>query len=581
MDKSRKAFRYFFRFGLQYKSRIILYFIANILYSGIKYLPIYLLKVFYDDYSKNLQANLPNIYMLSGYLVVSGLALAIFSYFSRYLGHYIGIRIEISIKDRIYNHFTGLPLSYFQKQEKGDLITKMTHDTGSTGRVMKRIYVQLIPKLIEGITLMLYCVFISWQLSILFLVFLPLIGMLVRNFGKKISRRSKKVKEILSTSTVTMEQFFSGIKLVKSFHSQMREEEKFKNVNKAYLKAHLSTCRVKARSMAFIEMFGTWFIACLVALGAYVVAYNKYGIEPGAFIGFMAAFWSAFNPIRMVGHHWVGAMREFPSLARLFEVLHTQSDITIAIGAVNIDSINPGIEFVNVHFSYENNEVIKGLSLHIKPGEMVAFVGPSGGGKTTLLDLIPRFYEVQSGAVRIGGQDIRDIHPDSLMRKIAIVLQDSFIFNSSAFENIRYGLPDAPLEDVVFAAQQANIHDTLEELENGYNTFLGEDGSMLSGGQKQRMSIARALLKKAPILIMDEPTSELDAESEKLIIDSIEKIRKDRILLIIAHRLSTVQHSDKIVVINDGVIEASGTHQKLLDTSLTYKRMCEIQFSDT
>jgi subfamily B ATP-binding cassette protein MsbA len=582
MEYRNSGLKYFLSFGFRYKPRVILYFISKILHASITVIPLYLMKNFLEIlFSDNIENFIFKLVTLAIIVGICGVFIGIFSYFYQYLGHYLSARIGIDIKNTIYNHFTEMPLSYFQKQEKGDLITKMTHDTEMTTRAIQRVLVHFMPRSFEMAAQIVVLFLLSWQLSLILVLILPLVALLVRSFGKKISRRSRRTKEKLSESTVTMEQFFQGIKLVKSFHSHEREEEKFRNVNQAFLKAHLSTSRVQSRSIAILELLATWLLVGVFVTGITLILNKYFGLTSAVLLTFIGVFAALLNKSRRIAQHSVGIAREFPSIQRLHDILKTESDITIAIGAVTIDTVEPGIEFKDVRFSYENEEVIKGVSLHIKPGEMVAFVGPSGGGKTTLLDLVPRFYEVDSGELLIGGKNIKDIKPESLMEKIAIVLQDSFIFNSSAFENIRYGLPDASLNKVQVAAKDANIHDEIEKLPEGYNTFLGEEGTILSGGQKQRLSIARALLKGSPILLMDEPTSELDSESEKLIIDTLEQIRKDKILLVIAHRLSTVLHSDNIVVINDGEIEAQGTHDELLKTSPTYKRMYDIQFKDS
>lgn len=580
MESRNKAFIYFVKFGFRYKKRIVLYFIAMMLYSAFKAFPFYLLKNFLHVLFSSIEKDFSKILSIVLAIAGCGIGIGIFSYFYRYLGQYLSIKAGIDITNRIYAHLTELPLSFFKKQEKGDLITKLTYDASCTAHLLQKLFVQLIPKPIEFIGFVIICFTLSWHLALLFFLIIPAIAYIVKHFGGKITHRSKKAKEILSESTVTMEQFFSGIKLIKSFHSQKREENKFRHINKKFLKAKMGIARVHSRSLAFIELFGTWFLAGLIALGSFIVAKRYINLSAEHFMAFLGALAASLNPIRMTGQHMMSILRESPSPVRLYELLQVESDINVPEGAVSIESIEPGIVFKNVRFSYEDKEVIKGISLEIKPGEMVAFVGPSGGGKTTLLDLIPRFYDIDSGSLHVGGEDIKNIKQGSLMSKIAIVLQDSFIFNNSALENIRYGLPDASFEEVEKAAKQANVHDMIEELPEKYDTFLGEEGAILSGGQKQRISIARALLKGAPILIMDEPTSELDSESEKLIMDTIRKIRQDKILLIIAHRLSTVLNSDRIVVINNGEIESMGKHEELINDSPTYKRMYEIQFDD-
>jgi len=581
MTKQFEPFRYFLRFSLKYRKLLVLYFISMVVYSSAKGYPVYLSRKFLNYFFYDIHTHADEINRIILIIIGCGVLIGIFSYIYRYVGYFLSSCIGIDIKNNIYNHFTSLPLSYFERQEKGDLITKMTHDTGATSNIVKKVFVLLLPRAIELTAFTIICFTLCWQLGLLFFIFIPLISLLIYSFAKKITRRSRKSKEILSESTVTMEQFFHGIKLIKSFYSHEREEEKFRNVNDEFVKARLSTARVQSRAVAIPELLGTWLMAGIIALGTYLLTRKLFGLEPGVLVAFLGSFFIVADKCKRVAQLSVEIIRQHPSVQRLYEILQTESDITITVGAVDIETIEPGIEFKDVHFAYEDDDVIKGISLDIQPGQMVAFVGPSGGGKTTLLDLVPHFYEIDSGEIRIGGYNIRDIKPDSLMSRIAIVLQDSFIFNSSALENIRYGRPEATDEQVKEAAQQANVNEDIEKLPKGYKTFLGEEGVKLSGGQKQRLSIARSLVKGADILIMDEPTSELDSHSEKLIIDTLEDIRKNRILLVIAHRLSTILHSDMIVVINDGRIEAQGTHEELLEISPTYTRMYEIQFKDS
>jgi ABC-type multidrug transport system fused ATPase/permease subunit len=579
VNKQQAPLRYFLSFGLKYKGYIFLYFICMVAASSSKAYPVYLVKEYLSEIFGN--GSVRRLLFIVGQIALSGLGLGLFSYFYRYLSNYLTYRVTIDIKNRVYTHFTELPLEFFESKEKGDLITKMTHDTGSVSNMIKRFFVTFIPKPIEAFCYMVVCFILSWQLSLLFLLIVPGVLIIIRIFGSEITRRSRREKERLSASTVTMEQFFYGIKLIKSMYSHKLEEDKFRNVNRKLLNAHMSTVRAECRSVSILELVGALFAAALIGLGGYLILNDSLGLEPESFVSFIIAVGVAMAPIREGGREMVNMMRAIPSISRLYDILQTKSHITVPHGATPLEGIEPGIEFRDVRFSYGKDEVIKGVNLTIRPGEMVSFVGPSGGGKTTLLDLIPRFYEVDAGSIYISGRDIRTVTAESLMSHVAIVLQDSFIFNSSALENIRYGMPDATEEQVVDAAKRAHIHDEIMKLPEGYDNFLGESGSQLSGGQKQRVSIARSLLKGAPILIMDEPTSNLDSDSENYIMDTLETIKaENKIILTIAHRLSTVLKSDRIVVIKDGTVEADGTHDELLKTSPTYKAMVDAQFRD-
>jgi len=456
---------YFLRFALNYKARLAAYLAALALYSSTKAFPLYLMKNYLEIFFSDLRSHVPEIHLLTIVIASCGVAIGVFSYFYRYLGYYLSTHIGIDIKNALYNHFTGLPLSYFDKQEKGDLITRMTHDTGACAQIVKKSFVQFLPRTVEMIAAAVFCFVLCWQLAAVFFFFFPPLVALIRHFGRKISRRSMRSKQKLSEATVSMEQFFRAIKLIKSFHSHEREEEKFRNVNREFVKARMGMARVEARSLAVLELLGTWLMCVVILTGTYLLLMDIFALKPAVLLTFMGMFYLVSNKSRRVIQLAVEIIREYPSVLRLKEILATRSDIPVDQGGVELESIEPGVEFVNVRFGYEDGrDVIKGVTLAVKPGQMAAFVGPSGGGKTTLLDLVPRFYEVREGEIRIGGRNIKEIAPRSLLDRIAIVLQDSFIFNSSALENIRYGRPDASFEEVVEAARQANIHEEILRL---------------------------------------------------------------------------------------------------------------------
>ena len=500
-----------------------------------------------------------------------------FNYLQTYLKNHVMWSVLMDIRNHLCEHILPQSLSYFENRKSGELISRLTNDINATQFGLSILFdsVLLQPmRMVVGFGLAFY---FSWKLSIFTFILIPIIIIPVLVFGRKIKKYGKRSLTHLGELTDAMREMFSGIRTVKAFKMEDEEFIEFKTINSRFFKRMMQTVKAKALNSSTTEFIYSLGLATVIIVGGYVISSKT--ISPGSLGGFVTV--TAFlilTSIKKLAKSYGKLQESLSGASRVFELLDQHPTITDSPDAIELKNINNEIAFNNVNFAYDTIPVLKDINMTVQKGQIIAIVGESGAGKSTLLDLVPRFYDTTNGSIKIDGTDIRLIKRDSLLDQIAIVSQQTFLFNRSFKENILYGRRDASTEEIQDAAKAANIHKYITKLPKGYETVVGEQGVKLSGGQKQRVTIARAILKNAPILILDEATSSLDSESEKLVQEALDNLMKGKTTFVIAHRLSTIRHADRIIVLKKGCIIETGTHDELIDREGEYKKQYRIQF---
>ena len=477
----------------------------------------------------------------------------------------------------VYKKMLRLPLSYFSNERKGDLMTRMSHDVQELEYAIVNSIEAVFKEPITIIVYLITLLTISPGLTLFIFVLLPITALLIARIGKSIKREAGKGQNQMATLMSLIEETLGGMRVVKAFNLEKRFLSRFLREHHEVTRLSIYVNRVRDVSSPLSETLGVSVLAIVLYYGGSLVLGGQSTMEPGAFITFIAIFSQIINPAKAFSAAFYGIQKGAASAERLEEILNTEERITEAPDAVPLPGIKESIEYMDVSFAYGERAVLKNINLKISKGTMVALVGPSGSGKSTMADLIPRFHDVKQGSIKIDGVDVRKIKMTDLRDLMGVVSQDSILFNDTVFENIAFGLKGATLDQVQQAARVANANDFITELENGYNTNIGERGSKLSGGQRQRLSIARAVLKNPEILILDEATSALDSESEKLVQEALNRLMKGRTSVVIAHRLSTIRKADLIVVMEEGQIAETGTHDELMNRPSRYKSLVEMQ----
>ena len=503
----------------------------------------------------------------------------IFLYTKNILLRVVELKLVKDIRDRLYKHIQTLSLGYFHKRKTGSITSIVMNDVEQLQVALAVVFQRLFVEPINILTFVTLLFIISWKLALIAIVIIPLAGIAIISIGRSIRRKSRrtqaKIAEIMQILTETL----SSIRIVKAFVNEKEEVKKFTGESQHYFKLLFKRARLDLISAPVTESFGVIIGVVLLWYGGMEVLSNQ-GVSAEDFIRFIVILFSILGPIKQMSNVNLRIQVGAASAERIFELLDTPPEIVEKEDAVDLGEFKKAIEFDLVHFEYNDGDelVLDELSFTINKGEVVAMVGPSGSGKSTIADLIPRFYDVSTGVIRIDGHDLRDATLASIRGQMGIVTQEVILFNDTIRNNIAYAQPNVSDEAIRKAAEAANALEFIEQTPNGFDTLIGERGVNLSGGQKQRLAIARALLKNPPILILDEATSALDTESEKKVQKAIETLMKDRTALVIAHRLSTVQNADKIVVIEQGRVVETGTHSELYEKGGLYRRLYDIQF---
>ncbi len=510
--------------------------------------------------------------LVGAYLLRSAL-----QYIVCYWGHTFGVLVEADIRSDLFSHLQTLSFGFYDRNRTGHLMSRMTAELFDITELAHHGPEDLF---ISGVTVVGAIVImftIQWKLALVMLLLIPLFLAVVTMNRQRMMRASKIVKQNTASINADIESSISGMRTAKAFSNEEAESEKFRSANERFKRSKADRYKAMARFMSSLEFFMCIMPVTVIAVGGWLIMEGQMTyVDLITFSLYTSTF---INPMRKLANLSEMLVDGFAGLSRFVELMRLEPDLKDKPDALSLGTVTGAIDVEDVSFSYERDdtEVLHHVTLHVKPGETIAVVGPSGGGKTTLCNLIPRFYDVAEGSISLDGHDVRDVTQESLHRNIGVVAQDVFLFAASIMENIRYGRPGATDDEVVAAARQAEIYDDVMAMPQGFDTYVGERGTLLSGGQKQRISIARIFLKNPPVLILDEATSALDSVTEAKIQRAFDELAKGRTTLIIAHRLSTVRAASRILVIRDGVVTEEGTHEALLARNGDYAQLYNTQ----
>lgn len=487
----------------------------------------------------------------------------VFSYLQGYLMSYIANRVIIDIRNEVYARVQRLSLRFFDTRKTGSLMSRLTNDIGALQTAIVDNFVNIVKESVILIGSLVGMVILHWRLTLLCIIIVPLVSITIKYFGRKLKKSGHMMQERIADVTSHLQETIGGIRVVKSFFREDYEIARFRQINQASFGAAMKAARQSSQLSPIVEFIAAIAVTAIIWYGGWSVIDGE--LTAGELIAFLIYAINLANPVRRLSALYGDIQRSMAAGERVFALLDETPDIREKANAIALPVLRGDVVFDAVHFQYEpSKEVLSGISFHAEPGQKIALVGPSGSGKSTIANLIPRFYDVTAGAIKIDGHDIRDVTLASLREQIGIVPQDTALFNTTIEENIRYGRLDATDEEVAAAVRAANAEEFVRQLPQGLQTPIGDRGLVLSGGQRQRIAIARALLKDPRILILDEATSALDTESEQLVQAALERLMIGRTAFIIAHRLTTIQDADHILVIDRGRIVESGTHQSLL-----------------
>ena len=511
-------------------------------------------------------------WILLGVFIVRGFS----AFFAEYAFQKVGLSTVRDLRNELYDSIIHQSHSFFSERSTGEMVSRIVSDAD---QIQSAVSVRMGDMLQESTTLIvltLYVLLFNTELAIFSFIVAPIIILPIISFGRRLRKTTHRSQERMADMATQLEETIKGVRIVKAFTMENFEIAKFRETTRRHLSVNLKSHRIQALSSPVMEMLAGICIVLLLLYSGYRIQNGM--LTVGELISFVTALWLMYTPIKRLNKVNLSMNAAISAAERVFRMLDTENIVVDRPGAARLSSLGSGIVYENVNFGYGNELVLRNINLRVEPGEVVALVGGSGAGKSTLVNLLPRFYDVTSGHIRIDGKDVREFTLSSLRGLMGFVTQEVVLFNDTVRSNIAYGRSDVSHDEVVAAARAANAHEFIEALPQGYESVIGESGVLLSGGQRQRLAIARALFKNPPVLILDEATSALDTESERLVQQALANLMKGRTTLVIAHRLSTIRRADKIVVLDAGEIREVGTHEVLLEKRGTYRKLYDMQF---
>ncbi len=481
------------------------------------------------------------------------------------------------IRNFVYDKITALPISFFTSERKGDVMARMSGDVAEIENSIMASLDMMFKNPVMIIVCLGMMIMVSWQLTLFVFILLPIAGLVMGRVGKRLKRQSLEGQNQWGVLMANIEETLGGLRIIKAFNAEEKVKNRFHDENQVFYSISNRVARRQALAHPMSEFLGTMAIAIILWFGGSLILSGDSSMNAASFIYYMVIFYSMINPAKELSKAVYAIQKGLASMERIDKILRTENPITDPDKPSKVPALTKSIEYRNVDFCYGERQVLHNVNLTIPAGSTVALVGQSGSGKTTLADLLPRFYDVDSGSISIDGTDIRNLRVADLRSLMGNVNQEAILFNDTFYNNITFGVESATQEEVETAAHIANAHDFIMESEQGYNTSIGDRGCRLSGGQRQRISIARAILKNPPVLILDEATSALDSESEVLVQQALERLMQNRTTIVIAHRLSTIRSASLICVMHEGRIVEKGTHNQLMQLNGHYRRLVEMQ----